>query len=72
MNDIFPLGTRFYAWNTLPLASIPTPKGRIFLNYAAEPPSGMFSLAELHSAREVAREVFEALRSAQRALLRAA
>ena len=62
----FPLGARFYDWNSVPMVTISGPKGRTFLNYAVEPPCEILSPAGLSSAREVDREVFEALRREHR------
>jgi hypothetical protein len=64
----FPAGTRFYEWYSLPLASMPDSDGPKFFNYSFDPPHEMASMAGLHTAREVSRETFEALRSAQQVL----
>ena len=72
IDESFPVGTRFYNWNSIPVATVPGPKGRIFLNFAIEPPQEILSIAGFHCAREVSREDFEVLRAADRKLFSAA
>ena len=70
--EFFPIGTRFYNWNSIPVATVSGPKGRRFLNFAVEPPQEILSIAGFHCAREVSREDFEVLRAADRKLFSAA
>jgi hypothetical protein len=68
-DETFPPGARFYEWNTLPMATVPGPKGRKFFNYVSDLPCEIFSLEGLHSAREISRGEFDQLRARMRTLL---
>ena len=58
----FPLGSRFYLWNKLPMATVPGPQGRKFYDCSKEP-CEILSVESLHSAREINFGEFKRLRA---------
>src|SRR5687768_12178191 len=59
----FPLGSRFYLWNKLPMVTVPGPQGRKFYDCSDHPFEILYGEA-LHSAREIDFAEFKRLRAA--------